>query len=358
MKGKEKLRYLHKHFHHHKKVDATKLFKISAEKFSWKNDALDDPTDLCLHGVLKVDFPSISFEQECCVSAAAFSMLKTLTENHKTGTFSQLMPCCGYNYLTDNNNEPYVSGCENGIDYDVKHENENIIITFSNNERYVVPLLWYTHEVVRFAREVESFYNSCTEKDKPADLYENNAYRLFWEKYKEMLDYSIGLYSNELLIVSLHATHKRVDIDMECGEPLDEKQRLRTKYVTCCTQTTLDGYNARNFGNNLTVVFEDKYGDAKEGETEFIADCLSCQYYTSMPFFWHYDNEKNHGKRHIWRADSLDAQRLFKKIILSELGQETKLSCAVYIIENDKEEVFFPYDDRGFAYFTNLYKTD
>lgn len=71
-------------------------------------------------------------------------------------------------------------------------------------------------------------------------------------------------------------------------------------------------------------------------------------------FEWNDDGEKYIGIRYIWRTDKINTNELFRKIIISDIGENTELDSAVYIIDNKTKNVFFLYDDRGVdIYFDN-----
>ena len=52
------------------------IFKIKADKFEWIGGAADDPQDLCLHGLVSVQFGDTTLEDTGTVSATALYLLK------------------------------------------------------------------------------------------------------------------------------------------------------------------------------------------------------------------------------------------------------------------------------------------
>lgn len=74
-------------------------FSIDSENFEWINGSKDDPEDLCLHGKAVAYIGKVKLEYNATVSATALYLLKTLTENHIINTDNQMLPCCGFFYI-------------------------------------------------------------------------------------------------------------------------------------------------------------------------------------------------------------------------------------------------------------------
>lgn len=166
-------------------------FKIIYDNFSWVNGNIDDPNDLCLHGKVTVILNKENLSYNCCTSASALRMLRTLKENHKAipDTLEQMLPCCGMTMWPDDNDTKrvLVLGCTNGIDYAVEHKNNNIVITTESKNTYEIPFYIYKSEVLKFAHAVEDFYNSCTPKILPDNEFERKGYELFWSEWKRRI---------------------------------------------------------------------------------------------------------------------------------------------------------------------------
>lgn len=71
-------------------------FSIKADRYWWIDGSQDDPTDRCLHGHVIAQIGDELIEEDCCVSATALYLLKTLTEDHIWGEDNQMLPCCGF----------------------------------------------------------------------------------------------------------------------------------------------------------------------------------------------------------------------------------------------------------------------
>ena len=65
------------------------------------------------------------------------------------------------------------------------------------------------------------------------------------------------------------------------------------------------------------------------------------------------EGEKFKATRYIWVTNKIDSKSLFRKIIFSDIGEDTVLDGAVYIIDNKTKNVFFLYDDRGVDIYSN-----
>ncbi len=165
-------------------------FEVTANNFHWIDGSLDNPEDLCLHGDVTVLIGGESLSYECCVSASAIQMLKSLTENHKiTKTGEQMLPCCGH-FMIPNETLDSVNnmGCINGIDYSVKRNKKNIVIKTENENEYIVPMDDYTSEVLKFAHLVEEYYKNSTPKVLPHDEWERNGYLAFWREWERRIN--------------------------------------------------------------------------------------------------------------------------------------------------------------------------
>lgn len=166
------------------------MFKIHINKLYWINNSCDDPNDLCAHGNVSVTIGSESFEYDCTVSATALYLLKSLTENHIIDKSIQMLPCCGHSiFLNDDNKTVKIIGCPNGIDWNISHDNNNVILITRNNDKIIIPFNNYKKEVFTFVDEIEDFYNCCSPKNLPVDKYDKNAYLSFWKEWKHRRHY-------------------------------------------------------------------------------------------------------------------------------------------------------------------------
>ncbi|MCM1328558.1 MAG: hypothetical protein NC253_03880 [Ruminococcus sp.] len=160
------------------------MFKINVSELCWINDSADDPEDLCLHGHAEVYIGTQKLEYKACVSSSALYMLKSLSENHIIYKSNQMLPCCGFFLIADENLENVdICGCPFGIDWSVIHEVENVKLVLDDGTEEIVPMADYTKEVLAFADKIEEFYNSCSPKIMPKDEFDRNGYIAFWNEW-------------------------------------------------------------------------------------------------------------------------------------------------------------------------------
>lgn len=170
-------------------------FSIDANEFTWICGPKDDPDDLCLHGHVTVQIGKTVMEYDGTVSATALYLLKTLTEDKVMSEHTiQMVPCCGHFLIANKDlSEVTISGCDNGLDWSVVHEDGGVKLTLPTGEAEWVPFSDYKDEVIRFADKVESYYKSCQPKNVPDDEFTRNGYTAFWNewhrRYTEAADF-------------------------------------------------------------------------------------------------------------------------------------------------------------------------
>ena len=52
-------------------------------------------------------------------------------------------------------------------------------------------------------------------------------------------------------------------------------------------------------------------------------------------------------KRYVYKVEKVNIKKLFKEIILSDIGGKLDLVSSIYIIDIDRKHIFYLYDDRG-----------
>lgn len=158
-------------------------FKIDANDLCWINGEKDNAEDLCLHGNVVAVLGKKKIEYHATVSATALYLLKTLTENHIIHEDNQMLPCCGHFMIPDEElSNVTISGCDNGVDWSVIHEEGQIRIILEDGIEEIVAAEEYKTEVFNFADKIERFYQSCTPK-KIGDEFEKNGYTAFWNEW-------------------------------------------------------------------------------------------------------------------------------------------------------------------------------
>lgn len=59
------------------------------------------------------------------------------------------------------------------------------------------------------------------------------------------------------------------------------------------------------------------------------------------------DDEEFICKRYVYKVGKVNVKRLFKEIILSDIGGKLDLVSSIYIIDIDRKHILYLYDDRG-----------
>lgn len=159
------------------------IFKIDVNEMNWLEN-MDESEDLCAHGCATVQIGDEVLEYHATVSATALYLLKSIQEDHIMYEDIQMLPCCGFFYISDEDNEEVIIlGCAHGIDWTVMHEGEYVrLITESGNEVKIL-LDEYREEVFRFADKVEAFYKASLPKKVPEDEFDKNGFIAFWNEW-------------------------------------------------------------------------------------------------------------------------------------------------------------------------------
>lgn len=161
-------------------------FVINILDLYWINGEKDNHEDLCLHGDVNVKIGEeiVADNYACTVSSTALYLLKTLKLDHILGEENQMLPCCGH-FVIPNDIEDTVeiSGCGNGIDWSVLHEDGYVKIITESGNVVNVKLDSYKETVFNFADEIENYYKRCKEKKIPTDEFDYNGYMKFWREW-------------------------------------------------------------------------------------------------------------------------------------------------------------------------------
>jgi hypothetical protein len=168
------------------------MIELKALNLHWlgENDT-EWQRDLCAHSsvFLKIKDKIVSDENlgDWTVSAAAYYLLKTLTENHNEKEDPQLFPCCGFNMYAvgDNNDELLILNCPSGINWSITHKPNYLIHQFENSEIIETDFAEWRNAVCNFSDEVMSFYETSAPKivDDDAD---KKGFELFIKEWKRL----------------------------------------------------------------------------------------------------------------------------------------------------------------------------
>ena len=75
-----------------------------------------------------------------------------------------------------------ITGCDNGSDLSIFHENYNVKIVLENRNEYLVSLKDYKKEFFQFADKIKNFYISSRPKIVLDDEFKQNCYTTFWNE--------------------------------------------------------------------------------------------------------------------------------------------------------------------------------
>lgn len=151
--------------------------------------------DCCIHGkvIFKIGDKLLSDDTVWCVSASAYRFLHTLFENHFMGAEDFLIPCCGQTMISsEDETSVIIFGCSNGIDFDIIHKQENIVIVTADNTEYLVPFAEYKNAVLSFAKQVMNFYKSNPPREFEDD-FDKDGYRAFVTEWYSLYDKAVAL---------------------------------------------------------------------------------------------------------------------------------------------------------------------
>ena len=163
--------------------DDKKIFSIGFDGIGWLEGLEDDPGDCCAHAHAVAQIGDETFEYYATVSATALYLPKSLKKDHSAYREEQFLPCCGFNIYEkdDGTDDVVILGCPNGIDWDLVHAGDEVIITTDSGMVTTIPFAEYREEALRFADKVEAFYSDQPPRRPPED--EAQAYKAFWEEW-------------------------------------------------------------------------------------------------------------------------------------------------------------------------------
>lgn len=168
-------------------------FEIKILRQHWiKDDGLEDQADLCSHGelFLKIgdEILSDSKSGSWCLSASGLYLLRTVKQDYSMGDFDNyLVPCCGH-IMIPNGEKDYVliCGCNNGIDWNVKHKNGKVEFITEKGIKTIIPIEFYVNQVIEFTDQIEQFYGDPKAKEVPKDDFDRNGFSQFWIEWSNL----------------------------------------------------------------------------------------------------------------------------------------------------------------------------
>ena len=169
-------------------------FEIKIIRQHWINDdGKDDKEDLCSHGevYIRIGKEELSTKSSgsWTLSVAGLYLLRSLEQDCKLDQFSnQLIPCCGHFMIPNEGGENYVTitGCPNGVDWKIKHTNEEVIFESVNGTTGKLAFKDYKDIVIGFTNEIERFYGNPKDKIVPEEEFDKNGFNQFWAEWEEL----------------------------------------------------------------------------------------------------------------------------------------------------------------------------
>ena len=163
------------------------MFSIKVSNLHWM-EGVNPLEDLCLHGdATAIIGDEILEYANATVSSSALYLLKSIKENHDSSSSNQMLPCCGFFMVADEAlSKVEIIGCPNGVDWQVLHENDSVILVTESGKRTVIPMEEYRRTVFEFADLIENFYKNSEDKKFPEDKAAKNGYIAFWNEWKAL----------------------------------------------------------------------------------------------------------------------------------------------------------------------------
>jgi hypothetical protein len=144
----------------------------------WVNASDDDPADLCVHG--RVEFRvgedvllDPTHNLQVTVSAAALYLLRTLTTPHckQAPVGDHLFPCCGFAMWDVGTPDVVISGCPNGVDFEVlpRVGDAEVLVRAGDGRQWRLERSEWRAAVFEFADRVSEFYAASSAKQPSND---------------------------------------------------------------------------------------------------------------------------------------------------------------------------------------------
>ena len=168
-------------------------FSLKIFDLFWLGDEKDYHEDFCLHGRVQAIIGDEILDDglnddldEWTVSAGAFRMLQSIYSDHYSGKEEHLLPCCGhFMFINDKMDELAILGCPNGIDWNIKHIGNDVVLKSAKGTMVTLPLEEYKGVIFDFADAIEDVYKKSAPK-KLHEECEQKAYERFWQDWHKL----------------------------------------------------------------------------------------------------------------------------------------------------------------------------
>ena len=236
------------------------MIQLTAKNLHYLGDT--EPSkqrDCCVHGdvLFSINDTVIENGGEWCVSASALRLMRSVFANHFSGEEEHMIPCCGHYMIpADDGKSVQISGCTSGVDFDVVHENNQIMIKTENGQSFQIEYSDYKDAVISYSDQIEKFMHDSPPRifDDSFDEAGYNAFKTEWFylKYKlaapnnsectaERINFSdfISISDSDILGVSENG------ISLKTGQFINFKECAYTYFK-------LNGGNGRCIGEHDT----------------------------------------------------------------------------------------------------------
>jgi len=162
-------------------------FEIKIKKLYWIDGSQDNREDLCLHGDIEIRLNDQIVDYSPTVSATGIRLLRSLFEDHQGGNGEQLFPCCGNTMIAnEKENRVEIIGCDQGLDWSVKHEAGFVTIEADESLKTTYYYLQYKKEILNFTKQIEDFYKKAGKRILAEDEMDKEGYLAFWKEWKHL----------------------------------------------------------------------------------------------------------------------------------------------------------------------------
>ena len=169
------------------------MIQLSATNLYYIGDTDSDKRrDYCVHGhvLFMIDDTVIEDGDEWCTSASALRFMRSVLSNHFSGAEEHMIPCCGHFMIpADDGKSVHISGCSNGIDFDLIHEENRIVIKTADGRSFSVNFSEYKTAVLSYVEQIEKFMRDAPARifDDPFDKKGYEAFKTEWFSLKEKI---------------------------------------------------------------------------------------------------------------------------------------------------------------------------
>jgi len=182
------------------------MIDLQVQGFQWIKGPKDDPSDQCAHGRVSFAINKTRFVKPedgvWTISASALYLLRTITEDHTPNNSvtegNLLFPCCGFSvWLIGKRFKVMCMGCPNGIDVEILHQKNSVIISSIAGSETINQREWAT-AVLDFADSVRNFYRISSPKVIIDDDFDRQGWSGFWQEWDERYELAKSIISNSV----------------------------------------------------------------------------------------------------------------------------------------------------------------